>query len=283
MNSRRFKGRLLLYSLPGFIGFLMFYLIPFGKSIWYSLIDNVYQQGFVGLDNYLTVFQNEYFQMALKNTLSFSFFGVASMLVLSFAISMGISAAISKGGEKLSKIKNLFLLPMLLPSASVIFTWQMFFDQSMYNEWMKSENPLIEILPMYLLYLWKYSGINIVLITAAITQIEEQVLEAARLEGVKGWQQYRYIIIPLSKPTLFFVGILSLVNTLKIFKESYLFYGTSYPPDGVYSIQYYMNNHFYKLNYNYLSSASVVVALILGTLIFVTYHRINKAMKDVNG
>ena len=66
------------------------------------------------------------------------------------------------------------------------------------------------------------------------------------------------------------------MNSLKIFKESYLFYASNYPPDAAYMIQNYMNNHFYKLNYQTLSTAVVIFTLVMAAVIFAWYKLENK-------
>lgn len=277
MNNLRFKRKIFALCLPGLVGFIMFFLIPFGKSLWYSFINDVYNKDFVWFDNYIMVLRNQYFKLALKNTLVFSFLGVGLLLVISFGLSIGLSKL-----KRFQMIKSAFLLPMLLPSVSIIFVWRMVFDNDVYFNVMKDGGSFIQVLPMYILYLWKNTGINVILLTAAFTQISGEIMEAAELDGVRGLRLYRYISIPLIAPTMFFVGVLSFVNTLKIFKESYLFYNTNYPPDAAYTIQYYMNNHFNRLNYQNLSCASAIVAIILSAIIFVVYRMQNRYMKDVS-
>ena len=171
---------------------------------------------------------------------------------------------------------------MLLPTISIVSAWQVIFDNEVYFNWMKSGNGFVEVLPIYVLYIWKNVGLNIILITAAFSGLPEEVLEATELDGARGWKRLRYIMLPLISPTLFFVGILSFVNSMKIFKESFLFFETGYPPDAAYTIQYYMNNHFQKVNYPNLSCASTIVAVLIGILIFVIYRKQNKLMKDVS-
>jgi multiple sugar transport system permease protein len=278
MNNLRFKGKIFVLCIPGFAGFIWFFLLPFGKSLWYSFIDDVYHKNFVWFDNYITVLKNQYFRLALKNTLVFSIIGVVLLLLISFALSVGLS----KLKKQFNLIKSAFILPMLLPSVSIIFVWNMVFDNDIYFSWMRDGGSFLQVLPIYALYLWKNTGINVILLTAALTQISREILEAAELDGVRGIKLYRFITIPLIAPSLFFVGILSFVNSLKIFKESYLFYNTNYPPDAAYTIQYYMNNHFTRLNYQNLSCASAIVAIILAIMIYVVYRVQNRYMRDVS-
>ncbi len=278
MNSRRFKLKVFGLCIPGLAGFLLFFLWPFGKSLWYSFINDVYHKDFVWFDNYRAVLKNQYFQLALKNTLIFSAVGIMILLLVSFLLALGLSKLV----QKFQPLKSAFILPMLLPSVSVIFVWQMVFDNDLYFEWMKSGISIIQILPIYALFVWKNTGINVILLTAAFTQLPGEVLEAAELDGARGLKLYRHIILPLITPALYFVGILSFVNSLKIFKESYLFYNTNYPPDPAYTIQYYMNNHFSRLNYQNLACASAIVAIVLALILYIAYRIQNRFIKDVS-
>lgn len=277
MKTRKFCRKIFLLCIPGFAGFLVFYLLPFFKSLYYAFISDNFHRKFVGLGKYIEVIQNSFFRLALKNTMIFSTFGVIILLILSLLLTI----ALTKTAMKSSFIKNVFLLPMLLPTVSVITAWQTIFDSDLYFSWMKGGNPILEALPMYVMFIWKYTGINVIILTSAFLGLPEEVLEAAELDGAGGFQRIRYICLPLLTPTLFFVGVLSVVNSMKIFKECFLFFETGYPPDAVYSVQFYMNNHFQKLNYQNLACASSIVAVLIGALIYVAYRIQNKAMKGV--
>lgn len=272
--NRRFRLKIALLSLPAVAGFLVFYIIPFFRSIGYSFIGSVASREFVGLTNYKEVLANKYFRLALKNTVIFSLVGVAAILLLS----LGLSIALVKLSKRFAFIKSFFVMPYVLPSASIIFFWQMFFGAEGYAflTELESLGGFFDVLPLYVIFLWKNIGINIILITSALTKISPEVYEAAALDGAHGLRLHTKITFPLISPSLFFVGILSFVNSLKIFKESYLYYNSNYPPDAAYMIQNYMNNHFYKLNYQNLSTAVVIFTLAVALVIFVCYKLENK-------
>jgi multiple sugar transport system permease protein len=277
MNKRRFKLKLSLLCVPAFAGFALFFIWPFGKTVWYSLINDVFNKRFVFLDNYFTVLNNDFYRLALKNTLIFSAVGIPILIIVSLALSIGLS--------RLNKplFQSAFVAPMLLPTAGIIFAWQMFFQNDTYFYLMKDGAlaPFFQMLPIYLLFIWKNTGINVILLTAALTQLPGEVLEAAALDGAHGFRLYRSVTIPLITPSLFFVFVLSFVNSLKIFKESYLFFNTNYPPDPAYTVQYYMNNHFYKLNYQNLSTGVVIFTFIVALVIFCAYRIENKTIRNV--
>ena len=272
--NRRFKTKLALMSIPAAAGFIIFYVVPFFRSVGYSFVGRMVDKKFVGFQNYIELFQNEYFRMALTNTVIFSVVGVTLILIISLALSAGLV----KLSSTFSFIKSCFVMPYVLPSASIIFFWQLFFDTERYAALEKIDGlgGFFEVLPLYVIFLWKNIGINIILITSAMVKVQQEVYEAAVLDGAHGVKLFTKITMPLISPTLYFVGVLSFVNSLKIFKESYLFYNSSYPPNTAYMIQNFMNNHFQKLNYQTLSTAVVIFTLVMAVIIFLLYKLENK-------
>lgn len=272
--TKKFKLKIALLSLPALVGFLVFYIVPFFRSIGYSFINNVAKKEFVWFENYKEVLANKYFRLALKNTVVFSVVGVLAIMLLSLLLSI----ALVKLSKRFSFIKSFFVMPYVLPSASIIFFWQVFFDTQQYAVLTELEGlgGFFDVLPLYIIFLWKNIGINIILITSALTKISPDIYEAAALDGAHGLKLHVKITLPLISPSLFFVGVLSFVNSLKIFKESYLYYNSNYPPDTAYMIQNYMNNHFYKLNYQNLSTAVVIFTVAMAVVIFAWYKLENK-------
>lgn len=239
------KCKLLL--LPSLIGTALFFVIPYLRVLYYSLIDNQFRRNFVWLDNYIDTLTNEYFLLALKNSLLLIVVCVPVLVVLALVISL----ALSYGMKWIQKTRFAFVLPMVIPTASIVLIWRSVFGES------------DTVLPIYLLFLWKNIGICIVLLTAAFTSIEKSVFEAARLDGANTFVLHTKITIPMIAPTVFFVTLLSIVNSFKIFKESYLYYGTNYPPDHSYTLQYYMNNNFLKLDYQSLATSAVLTSILV--------------------
>ena len=271
---KSFKRKTAILCLPALAGFIVFYILPFFKSIAYSFMKSSIDHTFVRFDNYKAVLSNEIFRMALKNTVIFSLISVT----LAVLIALVISLALVKLSEKWSFLKAAFIMPYVLPSASIIFIWQAIFSTDTYYALSEIEafSDFFDILPLYLLFIWKNIGICIILITAAIIKVNPEVYDAAAVDGSSGLHTHIKITLPMISPSLFFVIVLSFVNSLKIFKESYLFYNTNYPPDVAYMVQNYMNNHFYKLNYQTLSCAVVIFTFVLGLIIFALYRLENK-------
>lgn len=245
------KCRLLL--IPSVLGVALFYVLPYIRVIYYSLIENQFSKRFVGLQNYGKVLQNEYFTLALKNSVLLISMAVPVLVLTALFLSLLLFKM--KGYWKLLRIA--FIFPMLAPTASVVVVWRTLFNASE------------SVWPVYLLFIYKNIGLLIILLSAAFSTLDGEVYEAARLDGAYGVTLHRKITLPLISPTLFFAVLIGVVYSFKVFRESYLYFGTSYPPNHSYTLQYYMNNHFFKLNYQYLASGAVITSLLVAVIVVV--------------
>lgn len=251
--KKRYWRKCTLLLLPSFIGVAVFYLIPFLRVIYYSLIENQFSKKFVWFENYKTVLQNTYFRMALKNSLLLIGIAVPILVVTAFFLSVLLQRL--NGKWKLFRIA--FIFPMLIPTASIVVVWRFLFQESE------------SALPVYLLFIYKNIGLLIILFSAAFSTLDNSVFEAARLDGAGGLRIHIKITLPLIFPTVLFNVLLAVVYSFKIYRESYLYFGTNYPPDHSYTLQYYMNNHFMKLNYQYLAAGAVVTSLLVYFVVLV--------------
>jgi len=271
----RFKTKARLLILPGLAGFLIFYIIPFFWSFLYAFTNNPLQLRFVGLANFIDSLRNRYYLLALRNTLNFTVIGV--IVIVLFSIS--VSALLSTAGKRYGFLHIAFILPMLLPTGGVALIWRMLFNPDGAIGHIKPFLPSYlgsvlspQILPVYFIFIWRYCGFNIILLVAAISGIQRDINEAAALDGAGGWKLYTRITLPLIHPTLFFIMVLSIVNSFRIYKEMYYLFDTNYPHESVYILQYYMNNHFQKLNYQMLSSGAIIFAAIVFLIVFFGYR-----------
>lgn len=254
-----FSTKCILCLVPSLVGLLLFYILPYIRVLYYSLINNQFKKDFVGLNNYIDAIQNEYFRLAFKNSIQLIVVCVPVLIVLAILVSLGLTFLLKR--LKLARVA--FILPMLIPTASVVLFFRQVFG-SVENE-----------LPLYLLFIWKNIGICIILLTAALTTIEEELYEAARLDGAGGFSLHVRITLPLILPTISFSTLMAIVNSFKIFRESYLYYGGNYPPDYGYTLQYYMNNNFLKFDYQALASSSVLTSLLVAgiVILFLLWER----------
>ncbi len=277
--SRKFTRKLFLASLPAIAGFLIMYVYPIIRVGYYSLINNTYYAEFVGLDNYISVLNNKYFRLAFRNTVMFSAVSVTLLLVISVVFSYFLFQA----GKRLRRLYAYIFIPAAVPSAAMIYVWQIFFGNSVYDDLCRLEflGDCFETLPVLTLFLWKNAGIATVIVTAALLKIPVETTDAARLETNSWITIFTRIMLPQIRPELLFTGMLGFVFSLRIFRESNLYYVTDYPPDAAYTLQYYMNNHFRRLDYQILSAATVLLVLIMTAVTVFFYRAEEKYIKSV--
>ena len=286
-NRRRDFLTSLCFLLPSLLGVGVFFILPFGVVVYYSMIDGVSSRNFVVLENFIRLFDNSAFKMAARNTLKFSAMAVPLAVILAVVLALMLEARIP--GK--SQFRTFFLSPMMVPVASVVLIWQVLFN---YNgtvnellmlfgaeriDWLQSEHSMIVVL---LLFLWKNLGYNMILFMAGLANIPKDLLEAADVAGAS--ESYKFFAIKLRylSPTVLFVTILSLISSFKVFREVYLLAG-DYPYEKLYMLQHFMNNTFRSLDYQKLSAAAVIMAIVMVVLIALLFKVEDWFGKDVEG
>ena len=286
-NKRKDFLRSLCFLCPSLLGVGVFFILPFGVVIYYSLIDGPATRNFVFLDNFVKLFQNSAFRLAAKNTLTFSLMAVPLAVVLAVALALMLESRIPLKSE----FRTFFLSPMMVPVASVVLIWQVVFNYNgSFNEllllfgkdkidWLQSEYAQIVVL---LLFLWKNLGYNMILFMAGLANIPKELLEVADVEGAS--EAYKFFAIKLRylSPTVLFVTILSLISSFKVFREVFLLAG-AYPYDPLYTLQHFMNNTFGSMDYQKLSAAAVIMAIVMVVIIALLFKAEDWFGKDVEG
>lgn len=262
----------LLFILPSLVGITIFYIVPYIICFVKSLFVG---DTFVGLNNYIQLFQNNTFLLALKNTANFTLIAIPILMVVSFLIALFLNSFKTIS----SFFRSSFLIPVVVPIASLICVWQLLFDDygtinCLLNflgfntiEFFNSQYSMLMII---LIYVWKYCGFCVVLFTAGLANVPNSYYESARLDGGNSFQLVTKITIPMITPTIFFVFLFELIYSFKIFREVFALFG-NYPNTNVYFLQNFINNNYYNLNYPRLSSASIILSLFIIAILFVFF------------
>ena len=272
---------------PSLLGVGVFFIIPFFVVVYYSVIDGVGSRNFVFLDNFVKLFQNSAFLTDAKNTLTFSFLAVPLAVILSMALALMLECRIPLK----SQFRTFFLSPMMVPVASVVLIWQVLFN---YNgtvnefimlfgadkiDWLQTDYAMLVVI---ILFLWKNLGYFMILFMAGLANIPKELLEVADVEGASEWYKFFAIKLRYLSPTVLFVTILSLINSFKDFREVYQQTG-AYPYSSLYMLQHFMTNTFQSLDYQKLSAAAVVMAIVMVVLIALLFAAEDWFGKDVEG
>lgn len=259
------------FAFPALAGFVIFYLIPVGTMIWYSLSFGIGKREFVGLKNFMELIENEMFLVAVKNTARFMLICVPAILIISLLIALGL--------QKITKYSQRYLTvyfyPMLLPIASVALFVHEFWDENSVHS-----SKAFGIL--CILYVWKYFGYHTLILYARLQMIPEVYYEHANLCGAGGVARFRYITMPLILPVLSFNVLLAIMNALKCYREAFLI-GGNYPNESIYLLQHFINNNFETLNYQKISATAVLLlmAIFIPVLLVIGIYRLTRRKQDV--
>lgn len=286
-RTKKIKRSSGLFIAPSFLGVLLFFILPFMVVIYYSLIDNPISANFVFLENFKSIIGNSAFRKAVHNTLTFSAVAVPLAVVLPLLMAIVLEAELPFR----SQFRTFLLSPMMVPVASIVLIWQVLFHfNGAVNDflaifgvekidWLKSNYAQVVVV---ILFLWKNLGYNMILFMAALNNIPKELLEVADVEGASAAHKFFNIKLRYLSPTVLFVAILSIINSFKVFREIYLLTG-NYPYDGLYMMQHFMNNTFGNLDYQKMSSAAVLMALVMVALIALLFKIEDVFGKDVEG
>lgn len=265
-----FPRRDLLLLFPFMAGFCVFYVLPLFISPYYAMIKSAFHTEFAGVTNFVTVSRNTFYRLAYRNTFCFTF--LAAPLSVLLAVLLGFAL---RGAAGSSLWMGVFVLPILLPTASVCAVIRQVFSSGFLFTFpsFSPKQYMVERLSLYAFYLWKYTGVSLLIFNGALANFPEEVLDAAALDGAGGLRCAVKIILPCLLPQLIFMFTYACANSFQIFREAYLLYG-AYPNEGVYQLQHYMNNHFHKLNYQYVTAGGILftvpVVLLVAFGLFLT-------------
>ena len=265
-----------IFLLPSLIGIAVFYVIPYIMCVYSSFVS---KGSFAGLDNYINLFQNKAFLYALRNTVIFTAVAIPLLMIISFLIAKFLTSF-----KKISAFfRSAYLMPIVIPAASLIYVWQLLFDDygfvnnilsSLGIDTVQFFSSGFSMVMIIIIYIWKNCGFCVILFTAGLANLPKSVHESAYLEGASGFKTTIKITLPLITPTTFFVFLMAVINSFRMFRESFSLFGT-YPNENIYFLQNFINNNYNNFNYPQLASSAIVMSLIfIGLmLIFFLYER----------
>ena len=269
--NTRYELLFMALILPSILGLLIFFIVPFLISIRLAMIDNPVGQNFVGLQHFVFTLENLAFRLALRNTVLFMSISVPLNMLFALLVATMLRRV---GGVGKSVLGVFFVLPLVVPSGSVVYVWQSLFgvngfiNRIFFQEpinWLNTDYALFFVV---IIFLWKNVGFNIVLYLAGLNLIPKEYYESAAVEGAGLIRQFRSITLVYLMPTSFMVFLLSIVQSFQAFREIFLLTGP-YPHRSLYMLQHYVNNLFAALDYQRLTAATYILTLGIVALVLV--------------
>ncbi|CEG23938.1 sn-glycerol-3-phosphate transport system permease protein UgpA [Planococcus massiliensis] len=262
------------YIAPAFILLMVLIFIPLLLSGYYGLMDwdGIGEKTFIGLDNYIEGIQDKLFWNSALHSFLLALFSALSLIIY-LAVSIILASKI-KGADLLRKI---YLIPMLLSSVAIAQLWVKVYNPSngILNSFLRTigvENPpswladpSLVLFAIFVPILWQYAGFYILIYYAALKNIPESLIEAARIDGATPFQIAMRIKLPLIKEIVSVTIVLAIVGSLKYFDLIYVM--TAGGPNGASEV---MASYMYKLafsSYNFGYGSAIGFLLLIITLI----------------
>ncbi len=266
-----------LFVLPAFLIFTVFFFYPLINSFVMSFQSvNFGTREFIGLENYKSL-MNPAFITAVKNSFVYMVLTLLVLIPVPFALAVMINNKFLKGVDV---FKSVLFLPALTSTVVIAIVFKFMFGELDYSQmnifagligseplrWLSDSRFVMPIL--VLLATWKWLGVNMLYFISGLKNIPEEVMEAAELDGVTGFQKLRYIIIPMLKPITIYVLTISIYAGLAMFTESMLVYGLNSPNNMALTIVGYL----YKVG---IQSNDLGLASAIGTFLLLFALLIN--------
>ncbi len=273
-----------VFLLPALIMFLIYVINPIVQSIWISLHewDGLSDKVFVGLANYYELFDSEDFWTAVWNNILWLVFYMLSP-VMGLAIALYLNQKV--WGMRL--IKSLFFFPFVvsLVVVGLVFSW--FYDPN-FGLLAKILGTGIPILSDedYVTYgiifagLWPQTAYCMILYLTGLNNVNPEQIEAARIEGAKGWTLLRHVILPQLKPATFVAIVVTVIGALRSFDLIAVM--TAGGPFGSSSVLAYMMYEESITNFRVGYGAAIAVVLFLIMAVYIAYF-LTRMIRDERG
>jgi ABC-type sugar transport system permease subunit len=262
------------FVAPFLIVFATFGLYPLVKSAWLSfyMTSGPRSRVFVGLDNFRFLFSDPDFGKAVLNTAAFAVFSVFLQLPLSLGLALLLNRRKLWG-------RNLFRLVFFSPRlvgmvfVAVLFTvifqpqfgllnqvlhWLVGLDIN--TKWLG--NARLVMPALVLTSLWMYVGFNMIYFLAALQAVDQELYDAAKVDGANAFQQFLHVTLPGIKPVAVFVVVLSTIGSFQLFELPYLLLNQGGGPDnaGLTVVMYLYQNGFEVGDLGYASAIGWTLA-----------------------
>ncbi len=273
------RWKILLMLAPAAIVFTLFVVYPVVYSAIFSFTRF---QGFgdptwIGIDNYTALLADPFFWQSLQNTIVILVVSLLILIPLAFALALLLRRAIPGGGV----LRALVFGPAIIAPILVGLIWVFILDPKigLLNriltdlglpavQWIGGD--YLTPISVSIVFLWSSVGFAMTIFYAGLQMLPADVVEASSLDGATGWQQLRYITIPMMSETFAIVTILMITNIFKIFELIYMLTGGGpvHRSETLVSYMYFVT--FTNQQYGYGMALAVVIT-VLGAVVSIGY------------
>ncbi len=280
-----------LFVLPAILFFSLFSFYPIINALITSLfrkkVLSLKPPTFIGLENYRYLLGSADFWNSIRATAVFTVGTFIPLLVVSLILAVLITQL--KRGKKF--LQMAFYSPAVLSSVVAAAIWLLIFDpRGLANQWVNfvlnspgvdhnwfANATMVQFATM-LVYFWKYVGYFVIIFTAGIASVPGALYEAARIDGSSNWQSFWRITLPLLKPTVVLVSVMSMLQCLKTFSTQYLFTQSGAPQGPINVIT--MNIYNTGIRDQRIGRASAMSIILFVIMLFFTWLQFSTSKSE---
>ena len=273
MKSKKKEGRAaMMFLAPNIIGFLVFTVGPILYALYLSLTEwnMVRSPVFVGLDNFIKLFQEPRFYQALKNTAVYTIGSVPVLIVLSLLLAVLVNSKVRGIGI----FRTMIFIPVVASTVGSAMLWQWLLANDIgivayLFKVMGMKAPQFLTSSKWAMFsvivytIWKQLGYNMVILLGGLQAIDTTYYDAARVDGAGAVKRFFNITVPMLTPTLFFTVIMGVINSLQVFDQTHVLTkgGPNYATTTI--VYYVYVEAFKNMKMGYACAASIVLFLLI--------------------
>nr|WP_062330603.1 sugar ABC transporter permease [Herbidospora sakaeratensis] len=279
-----------LFLLPVLVGFLIFYAYPTVRGVWYSFTDYslLNDPAYVGADNYRELVGDGQFWNALKVTAYYVVVNIGSQTLLALGL-----AALMHRLTRSVVLRAALLVPWLVPNVTIGLLWAWLLDPDLgfvnhllgvvgVDTTLSFNSPTWAMPLVALVNSWAYTGYTALLLYAGMLQIPQGLYESASIDGAGEVRMFRSITLPLLRPIIALVLVVSLIGSFQIFDTVAVVYGGKAPIPEARVIYYYIfQQAFTYFHMGYAAAVAMVLVLVLGVLTAVQMRMLRASRSDL--
>jgi len=279
-------GAGLAYLAPSLILFTAFVFVPLGRTMYLSLY-NTRSTGqptsFAGLDNYTELLTSEAFRTGLVATTLFTLYTVPAGIALGLVLAVLLNQRL----RGINVFRTMMASTIAISAAVGSLIWLLLFNPSLGlldyvlsilgiqgPDWLLQ--PATAIIAVSITTIWLTLGTNIIVLLSGLQSVPEEIYEAARLDGARGFRMFSRITVPMVSPSLFFLLVVDTIAVLQAFTQIHILTRGG-PVDSTRVLVYgiYLDA-FVNFQFGFASAQAVVLFLLVLTLTSIQFRFVER-------
>jgi len=270
----------LLFVLPALILFSVFLAYPLLSALSYSFFDwtGITREGFVGFDNYVTLFTKMPFTDEIPNAFLHNVLLFIGAMLFQNTVGLGLAVLLHRVGRLKRFFQTMYTLPYLVSPLVIGYLWSLMLSplfgpvnsilravglDGLAQPWLG--NPSTAIWVVVIVTAWQWIGFPVLLYGAALGGVPAELDEAAALDGAGSWRRFRSITLPMMVPAIGTVSVLTFIGAMEAFPIPYALGGSGGNPAGATDV---LSLLFYRTAFESGSSNAIGTSSAIATLLF---------------